>query len=78
MTAIKSRRGGSPAARGKWGKRFRSSRQARGWQESKKEGAETAVRRRTEPARRGPEAAVVFKRSECKKVMGKWPGSFYV
>jgi hypothetical protein len=71
MTAIKFQRGGSPAARGKWGKRFRSSRWSWGWQESKKEGAEMAVRRRPEPAGRGPEAAVVFRRLECGKAMGK-------
>jgi hypothetical protein len=34
--------------------------------------------RRTEPARRGPEAAAAFRRSECKKATGVWPGSFYV
>jgi hypothetical protein len=33
------------------------------------EGAEMAVQRRTEPARRGPEAAAAFRRSECKKAM---------
>jgi hypothetical protein len=56
---------------------FRSSRQARGWQESKKKGAEMAVRWRIEPTRRGPEVAAVFRRPECRKVMGKWLGSFY-
>jgi hypothetical protein len=63
--------------RGKWGKRFRSSRRARGWPESKKEGAETAVRRRTEPARRGSQAAAVFRQSECRTAVKMWPGSFY-
>jgi hypothetical protein len=48
-----------------------------GWQEPKKEGAEMVVRRRTEPARRGSEAAAVFRWTECRKAMGKWPGSFY-
>jgi hypothetical protein len=64
-------------ARGKWEKRFRSSRRARGWPESKKEGAETAVRRRTEPARRGFEAAAAFRRPECRKAAKKWQGSFH-
>jgi hypothetical protein len=62
--------------RGKWGKRFRSSRRARGWLESKKEGGETA-RRGPEPARRGPKAAVVFRRPECRKAVKKWLGSFH-
>jgi hypothetical protein len=34
-------------ARGKWGKRFRSSRRLRGWPVLGKRGAETASRRRT-------------------------------
>jgi hypothetical protein len=34
-------------ARGKWGKRFRSSRRSRGWPVLRKRGAETAGRRRT-------------------------------
>jgi hypothetical protein len=45
--AIKFRRGGSPATRGKWGKRFRSSRRSRGWPTLRKGGAEAAYRRRT-------------------------------
>jgi hypothetical protein len=57
---VKFRRGGSPAARGKWGKRFTSSRRARGWPESKKEGAETAGRRRTELAAVDRTAGAVF------------------
>jgi hypothetical protein len=77
MTAITFQRGGSPAARGQWGKSFRSSRRTQGWQGLKKEGAETAVRQRTEPARRGPEAAAAFWQPECRKVMENWPGSFY-
>jgi hypothetical protein len=60
--AAKFWRGGSPAARGKRAKRFRSLRRARGWPELKKEGQETAGRRRTEPecrkaARSGWEAS---------------------
>jgi hypothetical protein len=64
--------------RGKWGKRFRSSRRARGWPEPRKDGAEMAVRWRTEPARRGPEAAAAFWRPECRKAAKKWLGSFLV
>jgi hypothetical protein len=64
-------------ARGKWGKMFRSSRRAWGWPESRKEGVETVVRRRTEPARRGPEPAVMFRRPECRKAAKKWLGSFH-
>jgi hypothetical protein len=45
--AIKFQRGGSPAARGKWGKRFRSSRRSRGWPALRKGGAEAAYRQRT-------------------------------
>jgi hypothetical protein len=41
--------------RGKWGKKFSSSGRAWGWPESKKDGMEMMVRRRTEPMRRGPE-----------------------
>jgi hypothetical protein len=38
---------GSPAARGKWGKRFRSSRRSQGWLVLGKRGTEEAARRRT-------------------------------
>jgi hypothetical protein len=71
MAAIKFWRGGSPAVRGKWGERFSTSRRARGWPELKKEGSETAVRRRTEPARRGFEAAALFRWSKCGKAAKK-------
>jgi hypothetical protein len=46
--ATKFRRGDSPAARGKWGKRFRSSRRSRRWPVLRKRGAEAASRRWTE------------------------------
>jgi hypothetical protein len=62
-------------AREKWGKKFRSSRRAWGWPESKKEGAETVVRRRTEPVRHGFKAAA-FRRPKCRKAVKKWLGSF--
>jgi hypothetical protein len=47
------------------------------WVAGIEEGAETVVRRRTELAWWGPEAAAAFWRLECRKVMGKRPGSFY-
>jgi hypothetical protein len=45
--AIRFWRGGSLAARGKWGKRFRGSRWSRGWPVLGKRGTEAAYRRRT-------------------------------
>jgi hypothetical protein len=62
---------------GEVGKKFRSSQRAWGWPESRKEGAKTAVRRRTEPVRQGPESAAVFRRPECWKAAKKWLGSFH-
>jgi hypothetical protein len=53
--AIKIRRGGSPAARKRWEKRFRSSWRTWGWLESKKGSSEAAVRLETELAWRGSE-----------------------
>jgi hypothetical protein len=35
------------------------------------------VRQMTEPARRGSEAAAVFRWLECRKAAKKWSGSFY-
>jgi hypothetical protein len=42
-----------------------------GWPKLKKEGSETAGRWGTEPARRGPEAAAVFRRPKCRKAARK-------
>jgi hypothetical protein len=48
------RRGGSSAARGKWGKMTRDSRRSWGWSGLRQGGAEVAYRRRTEAAGRAP------------------------
>jgi hypothetical protein len=51
VATIKIWRGGSPAVRGRWGKRFKSLQRTWGWLESKKGSSEAAVQLVTEPAR---------------------------
>jgi hypothetical protein len=75
---IKFQRVGSPAARGKWGKRFRGSRQSRGWSVLGKRGTVVVYRRRTGAGGSAPRNGGGASLAGGQESDGKWLHSFHV
>jgi hypothetical protein len=62
--------------RGRWGKRFRSSRRSRGGRSLEREGLRRRVDGEQRRAARLRGVATVFRWPECQRAAGKWLESF--